>query len=305
MKKARALSTIFISLALTAPALAELPAPGCYAGAYGAADLAAQPTQGASELRLWLFDETPGSPAAIIAARMADHARGASDGVAGQELLQYTYCDADDGACFVECDGGSFDAQAQADGGVILRTGHLTVGDNDGCGGWSNLTRDGVEIDFRLAAAPAEVCADLSRTYPQPEPGCYGIEYSDMVRGQGVLALRLVLGASEPGQAFPLMQGWLAVTLPDGGRAADAGMGGARVQAPVWCSARDGQCHTGADEGSFALLPVMDGVEIATTLYRLYAPEDDGNSMDLAVFGQPQTRHALRRLPLEACRGLE
>lgn len=303
MKKARALSTICTSLALGAPALAELPAPGCYARDYDAAHLAANPAQGVAALRLWLFDETPGAPAAIIAARMAAQGQGVADGVAGQELLQYTYCDADDGECFVECDGGSFDTFPQADGGVILSTGHFTIGDNDGCGGSSSLLEEGAsETRYRLAAAAPEVCADLSRTYPIPAEGCWGVDYSDMARGQGLLALRLLVRRVEAERAFPLAEGVLAVTLPDGGRAAQGGMGGVRASVPVWCGARDGLCSAGMDDGHFRAVPDGDALVLTTRGYAIWG--QDGAVFDLAVEGA-EVMHRLRALPMGECRGME
>ena len=299
MKKALALSTICTSLGLAAAA--EVPAPGCYARDYDAAHLAANPAQGVAGLRLWVFDEGA-NRGGLIEARMAAQGQGARDGVAGQSLTQVLICNAVDGGCFVECDGGGF-SSTPVDGGIQITTDHFALGE-EGCGGYSNLAEvPGQVTTYRLTAAAPEACASLMRQQPLPGAGCYGVDYSDMGRGQGVLGLRLRLGEPDAGFAFAQSTGTLAVMLPEGGRALAAGMGGARVQAPVWCSSRDGQCRTGADEGSFSATPEGDGVILTTASYLLFGL--DGASLDLALPDQAQTRHILRRLPDADCWGLE
>lgn len=301
MKKARGLSTICTSLALASPGLAQVPAPGCYARSYDAAHLAANPAQGVAELRLWVYDETPGNPAAIVAARMADQGQGAADGVAGLELRQTAFCDRAEGACFVECDGGSLATAPQPDGGLMLTTRHFTIGDSDMCGGTSNLSEGG-ETRYLLAAASPEVCADLSRLHPIPAAGCWGVDYPDQQRGQGVLALRLLVREGGEPRAFPLAEGVLAVKLPDSGRAAQGGMGGVRASAPVWCSAQDGLCLSSVDDGAFRAIPEGEALVLTTQGYSIWGPE--GAVFDLAVDGAPTT-HRLQALPMERCRGME
>lgn len=301
MKKARALSTICISLGLAAPVSAQVPAPGCYARDYGAAHLAANPAQGVASLRLWVFEETPGNPAAVVSARMVDQGQGVAHGVAGQVLTQYAFCDG--GACFVECDGGSFTTSPAANGGLILTTSGFTLGEGggEGCGGHSDLSEGG-ETRYRLAAVPAAVCADLSRTHPLPAEGCWGVEYSDMLRGQGLLALRLLVRSVETDRAFPFADGVLAVTLPNGGRAAQAGMGGVRASYAVWCGARDGLCRSGMDGGAFRAMVDGDGLVLRTAGYAIWG--EDGAVFDLAVEGA-ETTHRLRALEAAECRGME
>lgn len=301
MKKARVLSTISISLGLALPAWAQVPAPGCYARTYDAAHLAAHPAQGVAALRLWVFDDTPGSPAVLVSARMADQGQGAADGVGGQVLTQYAYCDPAEGSCFVECDGGSFATRAAPDGGLTLTTSHFSLGEGEGCGGFSNLSEGG-ETVYRLLSAPVETCADLSQVHPLPPEGCWGVDYSDMVRGQGVLSLRLRMQPADGTHAFPVAQGTLAVKLPDGGRAAQVGMGGVRASLPVWCSARDGRCLSGIDDGTFLGTLEDNSLVLRTRRFAIWGQE--GAVFDVASDGA-EALHRLRGLPMSECRGME
>lgn len=289
---------------LPAPALAELPAPGCYARDYDAAHLAAHPGQGVAALRLWFFteDSEGHTPAALVEARMAPQGQAARDGVDGQVLTQYAVCDPD-GTCFVECDGGAFTSAPQADGGLSITTSFFRVGENDSCGGTSDLAEGPGGTTYRLSAAPDEACRTLWQQVPLPEPGCYGRDYSDMAHGQGLLGLRLLLHPADQGYAFPQAMGTLRVTLPDGGRARAAGLGGARVSAPVWCSARDGLCRSGVDEGAFRVAPQDDRLSLVTSRFLMFGA--DAASLDIAMPGGGETRHLLRRLPDDECRGME
>ena len=307
MKKARGLSTICTSLFLAAPGvvLADLPLDRCFVRDYDAAHLAAHPGQGVAGLRLWFFDETDENFRAhsvLIEARMSAQGQAARDGVAGQVLTQYAFCDGD--TCFVECDGGSFTVQPAAAGGVRLATQFFVLGEAESCGGISDLAeQQGSETVYLVPEAPIAACEVLWRTYPLPAAGCYGIEYSDMGRGQGLLGIRLRLEAASTGRPFTLADGTLAVNLPNGGRAQAAGMGGARVQLPVWCASRDGRCRSGMEEGSLALTPDGQGVVLTTSRFLVFGPEEQ--NLDIAMPGQSETRHALRLLPDDQCRGME
>lgn len=299
MKKALALSTIFISLGLAAPA--QVPENGCYARDYDAGHLARNPAQGVAGLRLWVFDEGPSARAALVSALMADQGQGARDGVGGMTLTQYAVCDEGEGRCFVECDGGSFRSRPVA-GGIELVTDFFAMGE-EGCGGYSDLAEGAGDTVYRLAAVEASLCEALAQTHPLPPEGCWGVRYSDMGRGQGLLGLRLRMGAPDSGFAFAASSGWIAVDLPDGGRAREAGMGGARVQAPVWCGSRDGFCRSGPGEGVFRTVVEGDEVLLVTGGFMLFGLDDA--AMDMAMPGQGETRHRLRRLPDDECRGME
>ena len=309
MKKARALSTTCTSLVLLGAgvASAELPVDRCYARDYDAAHLAAHPGQGVAALRLWFFDETAdaqSSRSALVQATMAEQGQATRDGVGGRQLTQYATCDTATDTCYVECDGGSFVVSPVGTDGLRLATSFFAMGDVESCGGFTDLAeQQGSETVYQLTAAPAALCESLWRPHPLPEAGCYGIDYADMGRGQGVLGLRLRLDAPDSGYAFPQARGVLAVRLPNGGRAQVAGMGGVRVQVPVWCLSRDGRCWSQVDDATFALTPEGTGATLATMLFPVFGPEDQ--SFDLAMPGQSETRHALRAMPDTECRGMD
>ncbi|WP_370208928.1 hypothetical protein [Pararhodobacter marinus] len=298
-------ASVLASVAASTPALAETLPQGCFAREYSAQHLAEHPGQGVAALRLWFFHESddPASSAALVEARMADQGQGARDGVGGEVLTQYALCDAD-GACFVECDGGTFETQRLPDGDLHLTTRFFALGEGDACGGGSDLAeRPGEETRYRLSAAAPEICQALWQRHPLPEPGCYGMDYSDMGHGQGLLGLRLLLHPADDGYAFPQAEGTFRVTLPEGGRAAAAGRGGARLSVPVWCSTRDGLCRSGVDEGALAIAPLGDGVALSTGRFLIFGAE--AANLDIAAPGQAITRHQLRPLPPGECRGME
>jgi len=314
MKKAQGRNTICTdartALALCAallatPAAADLPPPGCYARDYGAAHLVTHPAQGVAGLRLWYFseDEAGTRPAVLVEARMAGQGQALRDGVAGQVLTQFALCDAQ-GACAVECDGGYFTSEITQRGGLRIATRHFTLGEGFSCGGSSDLAEAGAGVTtYRLAAAPAGECETLSRRYPLPAPGCYGVDYSDMGRGQGLLGLRLRLGPADEGFSFPQAAGTFRVRLPDGGLARQAGLGGSRIAVPVWCSSRDGLCRSGVDEGALAVAPLGQGLALSTRGFFVFGPE--ARSFDIAVPGMGETRHQLRLMPDDECRGMD
>ena len=81
-------------------------------------------------------------------------------------------------------------------------------------------------------------------------------------------------------------------------------MGGARVAVPVWCSARDGLCRSGIDEGAIRAVPLgEDAVSMVTGRFLVYGAE--ASNLDIAMPGQDETRHLLHRMPDDACRGME
>lgn len=291
---------------LPTPLLAELPPPGCYARDYEAAHLTAHPAQGVAGLRLWFFteDDAGETPAALVEARMADQGQAARDGVGGAVLTQLAICDAQ-GACYVECDGGLFTTEMTAGGGLRLSTQRFRVGEGESCGGSSDLAeREGRATVYLLDPAPAETCERLWRPHPLPAPGCYGVTYSDMGHGQGLLGVRLYLRAPDSGFAFPQAEGTFRVTLPDGGRAREAGMGGARIAVPIWCSSRDGFCRAGIDEGGLRVVPMgEDALALETTRFLVYGPE--AANLDIAVPGPRPTRHQLQRMRADACQGMQ
>jgi hypothetical protein len=135
-----------------------------------------------------------------------------------------------------------------------------------------------------------------------PPPGCYGVEYADADAGQGVLRLRLRLQAEDmQGLAYPGVSGWLGLDVADSAAAALAGMAGARLSMPLWCSGFDGLCRSGADEGVLRL--DQDGADavLRTEHFVLFGLEDA--MLDLAATGP--VRHRLRPLPAPNCVGLE
>ena len=313
MKKAQARSTTCIERALAAgvalmlasAAFAQAPRQGCFVRSYDAAHMTAHPAQGVAALRLWFYSETTDgqSPAAIIEARMADQGQGACDAVGGQILTQDALCDAS-GACFVECDGGSFTTTDLPGGGLRIETSSFAMGDADSCGGSSNLAEPGgTPTAYALTPAPAAACLTLAQAHPLPGPGCYGIDYSDMGHGQGLLALRLLLRAPQPGFTYPVIEGSLAVRLPDAARARAAGLGGARLSLPVVCTSREGECRSAPGDGALAVVPMGQGLALSTARFVVYGP--GSHSLDIALPGQDRTRHQLRLLPDDACRGME
>ncbi|MCB1390882.1 MAG: hypothetical protein KDK12_17335 [Rhodobacteraceae bacterium] len=301
----RRLAPLLVAV-LPGAALADLPPAGCYARDYGADHLAQHPGQGVAGLRLWFFAEEEGGevPAVLVEAHMADQGQAVRDGVAGQVLTQYAICDPQ-GSCYVECDGGVFTTQTLDDGGLRISTQYFRVGESDSCGGTSDLAEgEGAATGYRLAAAPAGDCESLWHLEPLPGPGCYGVDYADEAQGQGLRGMRLLLRSPDQGYAFPQAEGTLRVTLPDAGRAREAGMGGARVAVPVWCSARDGLCRSGIDEGAIRAVPLgEDAVSMVTGRFLVYGAE--ASNLDIAMPGQDETRHLLHRMPDDACRGME
>lgn len=307
MKKARVLSTICISAGLLAgPAWADLPVNGCYAADYDAAHLAAHPGQGVAALRLWFHDEIPGQTAhraVAVQAIMANQGQGARDFVAGLTLTQYAYCDASDGRCGVECDGGEFAVSTTA-GGISIATSYFVLGNPDVCGGVSDLS-EGAETHYTLAAAPVETCHPLWSQHPLPAPGCYGVDYPAESGDQDVSGLRLRVDAPDPAlgaPAYAVLSARLGVILPQTGRAAEAQMGGARVARDLWCSTFDGACRGQTGGGWLLIVPHDEGVQI--TVPTMVFAGRGVRQFDLSVPGTPPAVHRLMPMRASHCGGL-
>lgn len=305
MRRVFALAAAIEALAL--PALADLPVNGCYAHDYDAAHLAAHPAQGVAALRLWFHDEVPGQTArraVAVEARMADQGQGARDGVGGLTLTQYAYCDSETGVCGVECDGGSIVVEP-GDTGISITTGFFVIGNDDVCGGISDLAEaTGQVTRYTLAAASIDACESLWRQSPLPAPGCYGVDYD--TASEGVMALRLRMDDPDPtlGEAaFSMLSGRLGATLAEEGRAAAARMAGARASRALWCSTFDGACRAQSGDGWFAIDP-GEGDEFVITIARFALFGPGTRQFDLSESGRAPAVHRLRPLPASQCRGL-
>lgn len=296
---------------MAAPALAELPVNGCYAVDYDAEHLAAHPEQGVASLRLWFHDEVPGQTAhraVAVEAVMANQGQALRDLVAGLTLTQYAYCEASNGRCGVECDGGAFEVSTE-DTSIIITTSNFVIGDPDLCGGVSDLSENdptrGGETRYVLAAASVDACQALWSQHPLPAPGCYGADYADGEAGQGVLALRLWVDTPDPdlgAPAYALLSARLGVILPDTGRAAAAQMGGAQVSRDLWCSTFDGACRGQVAGGWFLIAPDEAGVQI--TVPTLVFAGRGVRQFDLAVPGEAPVVHRLQPMRDAQCRGV-
>lgn len=301
MKKARALSTICISLA-AGPLAAQVPdAWQCFARGYDAAHLAANPRQGVEALRLWFYDADladPASRAVIVEARMAHQGQALAAGVGGLTLSSTLYCEGD--GCFVECDGGGFTVRPFGEGIELTTTGAV-IGTAESCGGAADLAEGGL-TRYRLAAVPEAACADLAHVHPLPEPGCYGVAYPRADDSGTLAALTLRLQAPELDgmrPAFPWLEGGMALDIAPA--AATAGVfAGARVILPVWCGADSGQCASGPGEVVLDYLAAEGGLVLSPRRIVLY--DEDDAAVDLTA-GRP-SRHALVALAPEACAGL-
>jgi hypothetical protein len=158
-------STAFTSLvllwALPGLALAEGPAPACYARDYDTAHLASHPDQVVSAMRLRI--EAPGANGEALAELrvvLADQGHARAEGMDGRTLTQALVCkDWGDGpACGVECDGGLFSVAEDAEG-LTLTTDRLLVGDSEECGGSFDLVeREGEPVSYRLLRADPSAC---------------------------------------------------------------------------------------------------------------------------------------------------
>lgn len=285
MKKARALSTICISLAAS-PLAAQVPGAGqCFT------HQAAAP--GAAALRLWFYDadlNDPESRMVIVQARMAQPAE--------QVLTSTLFCEGT--GCFVECDGGGFQVRALPDG-LEIATDHLTIGMLESCGGSANLAEAG-PARFRFAAAPAEACADLAHAHPLPEPGCYGAAFARADDSGTVAAVTLRLEAPDLGAmrpAFPWLEGVLSLDLAP--RLPIPDLAGMRVLLPVWCAADSGRCVSGPEDAVLDFTAGAEALVLAARSLTLYgegeAPFDLAAGRDL--------RFALVPLDAQACSELE
>jgi len=295
-------------MALAGPAAAQLPGSGaCFAQDYDAAHLAAHPRQTVAGLRLWFVDEYVGDPDSrmlILQALMADEGPARRDGVGGMTLRATLFCDDAAGlgpGCSIECDGGRLDTRLLPDGGLEITTEQQIVGLPETCGGAADLAWDG-RTTYHLAAMPAEACADLARIHPLPEPGCYGVAYARTDSAGSLSALTLRLSRPElPGGAptYPWLEGVMSAEVARSARGV-GDLAGARVMLPVWCSAVDGACRSGPEDGAFAVMPQGDGLALESSLFLLF--DSEGAMVDITR-GRP-VRHLLSRLPGEACEDL-
>ncbi|MFQ6549749.1 hypothetical protein AADZ90_017505 [Aestuariibius sp. 2305UL40-4] len=149
--------------ALWSGAVGAMPEAGCYARIYGERHLAENPDQvvAAMRLRLTLFEENPDAAGADIEAVFANQGHAADEELGGQVLSQSLYCKDHQGStmCIVDCDGGTFRILRQEDGLLDILTNHLTVGEIEGCGGYSNLAEEiGDPVVYRLYRAENEAC---------------------------------------------------------------------------------------------------------------------------------------------------
>lgn len=301
MKKARALSTIFISLALTAPAWAQVPPAGsCFVRDYDAGHLAQNPQQGVAGLALWFYEATRGDPetaSAVIRARLADQGQARAVGLGGQTLISHHTCHQQPGAgaaeCFTECDGGVLSLNPRPDGGLEVVTDRIIVGTGDGgCGGTIDLAEGGARTVYRLAAAPAAACAELSTPHPLPVPGCYGA---------GDAGARLVVEAPDPafaGATFPGQGGVLQIDLPND--PALRQFAGTRQRLDLYCWSGQASC-TGADvTGTLTLTMEGVGLRVASRNAEILPAEGGaGIPVDAVLAALP----LLSPLPAAACTG--
>lgn len=300
------LSGLVLALGSAGPALAELPAAGaCFSRDYDAAHLARNPDQGVAALRLLFLDEYEGAAdrrIVIVRALMADQGQGRRDGVAGLTLQSTMYCSDDPGlgpACFVDCDGGHI-ALEPTPQGLRLQTSFAALGQPETCGASSDLAEGG-PTRYRLDPAPPEVCADLARVHPLPEPGCWGAAYvqADPSGMVAALTLRLDRPDLDARPAFPWLQGVLAVDIAP--RALGAGdLAGARVMLPLWCASDSGTCRAGADAGLWGIAP--DGDRVVLTSDRFQVFDMDDSAFDIT--GGVPVRHLLHPLSPAACAGM-
>ncbi len=168
-------STIFTSLAVALIAgqvMAQTHlSGGCYARAYTADHLAANPDQVVARIVLFIWVE-PETPDEIdLAVWTGNQGHVAASGTANRRFDQSLMCWREDMAttCEVECDGSSLQVE-RADGEMLqFRTSNLTAGQGGGCGDTIDLTeRPGQPVSYRLSRAPHRVCADaFGRKLPQ------------------------------------------------------------------------------------------------------------------------------------------
>lgn len=157
---------IAIGLMAWAGVAAALPDSGCYARVYGETHLENNPDQVVAAIRLRFtdFQDAPDAAQADIEAVFADQGHAAWDGwdgLGGKVLAQSLFCQDMDGMtkCMVDCDGGTFDVVHQ-DGGLLdIRTRFLTMGEWEGCSGYSNLAEEiGQPVTYRLFRTEDAAC---------------------------------------------------------------------------------------------------------------------------------------------------
>lgn len=172
------------AMALPSAAQTEADLVGnCYSRSYSAEHLAKNPRQTVAALSL-LFRAIDGFPdahmSAEVYATMADTPGTRADGVAGQTLEQWTFCQPlarpwNGGpkdawiktgrmTCFVECDGGMFQITKTGSDSLTIRTNGIALGEDDGCAGFSVMADEGAKpgtyeaTTYKLYAAPLAAC---------------------------------------------------------------------------------------------------------------------------------------------------
>ena len=143
----------------------QVPNEGCYARTYSKAHLAENPNQGVASIRMRVFQPSGNpDPLVAMAVTMSNQGQAQTDRVMGQVLMQNLYCQnfSDSYGCGVECDGGWIEITRQSADGLTFRTDHLTIGEREECGGYSNLAEPGSGYtSYRLNAVPAAQCDGL------------------------------------------------------------------------------------------------------------------------------------------------
>jgi hypothetical protein len=150
-----------VLLVLAVPASAQGMPQGCWARDYDAAHLAANPGQVVRSMRLDFGRDPDLGPVARLEVVLADQGHAGRAGLGGAWMAQGLMCfeDAGRATCVVECDGGSFEVVAQADGRIDIRTRYLLVGTDDDCGGPVDLAEvPDTPVTYRLFRAPDTAC---------------------------------------------------------------------------------------------------------------------------------------------------
>jgi len=165
MKKARALSTICISLFAAQAALAQDIPTGCFSRVYDAQHLAAQPAQVVEAMWLNIYQDpdSGAEPSFWIGALLANQGHAGRDGYGGQIFSESGYCQ-DAAHCFVYCDGGGF-ALTRAEGDMIeITTSHMRVVSGSDCAADEGQATTLAEVPgepttYRLFRSEDHICA--------------------------------------------------------------------------------------------------------------------------------------------------
>ena len=163
MKKAPALSTICTSMVVGLSPLPAMATPGgCYAAAYDAAHLAANPDQVVETLALYFTPDANREGIARVELRavMARQGHAARRGVGGTTLEEFGLC-SPEGSCVIACDGGSFSILSADEATIEIETTDARVSAQPCTPGLpvSTLADIPGEITtYRLSRAPDSAC---------------------------------------------------------------------------------------------------------------------------------------------------